>query len=77
MKTCSMRSTEALGNVDSVAEFSGMSATLVTAMWPEMREPVRRHVLTDVVPFDDAPGLFADLSARRRHVISAAFALPA
>jgi threonine dehydrogenase-like Zn-dependent dehydrogenase len=40
-------------------------------------ELVRRHVLTDVVPFDDAPGLFADLSARRRHVVSAAFALPA
>jgi threonine dehydrogenase-like Zn-dependent dehydrogenase len=36
-------------------------------------ELVRRHVLTDVVPFDDAPGLFADLSERRRHVISAAF----
>jgi threonine dehydrogenase-like Zn-dependent dehydrogenase len=34
---------------------------------------VRTHVLTDVVPFDDAPRLFADLSARRRHVISAAF----
>jgi threonine dehydrogenase-like Zn-dependent dehydrogenase len=34
---------------------------------------VRRHVLTDVVPFDDAPGLFAELSGRRREVISAAF----
>jgi threonine dehydrogenase-like Zn-dependent dehydrogenase len=40
-------------------------------------ELVRRHVLTDVVPFDDAPRLFADLSARRRHVISAAFELSA
>jgi hypothetical protein len=40
-------------------------------------EQVRRHVLTDVVPFDDAPELFADLSGRRRHVISAAFEIPA
>jgi threonine dehydrogenase-like Zn-dependent dehydrogenase len=38
-------------------------------------DAVRRHVLTDVVPFDDAPALFADLSARRRQVISAAFAV--
>jgi hypothetical protein len=30
-------------------------------------------VLTDVVAFDSAPALFADLSARRRHVVSAAF----
>ncbi|MCV2489422.1 zinc-binding alcohol dehydrogenase [Geodermatophilus sp. YIM 151500] len=37
---------------------------------------VLAHLLTDVVPFDEAPGLFADLSARRRHLISAAFALP-
>jgi threonine dehydrogenase-like Zn-dependent dehydrogenase len=37
-------------------------------------DEVRAHVLTDVVPFDDAPALFADLSARRRQVISAAFA---
>jgi NADPH:quinone reductase-like Zn-dependent oxidoreductase len=36
-------------------------------------DEVRQHLLTDVVPFDDAPTLFADLSARRRHVISAAF----
>jgi threonine dehydrogenase-like Zn-dependent dehydrogenase len=40
-------------------------------------QAIRRHVLTDVVPFDDAPRLFADLSARRRHVISAAFEVPA
>ena len=36
-------------------------------------DAVRAHVLTDVTPFDDAPALFADLSARRRQVISAAF----
>jgi threonine dehydrogenase-like Zn-dependent dehydrogenase len=34
---------------------------------------VRAHVLTDVLPFDEAPVLFADLSARRRQVVSAAF----
>jgi NADPH:quinone reductase-like Zn-dependent oxidoreductase len=36
---------------------------------------VRSTLLTDVVPFDEAPRLFADLSARRRHVLSAAFAV--
>jgi threonine dehydrogenase-like Zn-dependent dehydrogenase len=34
---------------------------------------IREHVLTDVVAFDRAPALFADLSARRRHVVSVAF----
>ena len=32
---------------------------------------VRTHLLTDVVPFDEAPALFADLSDRRRHALSA------
>ncbi len=36
---------------------------------------VREALLTDVVPFDDAPTLFAELSARQRHVLSAAFAV--
>jgi threonine dehydrogenase-like Zn-dependent dehydrogenase len=36
---------------------------------------VREHVLTDIVAFDRAPELFADLSRRRRHVVSAAFAV--
>jgi threonine dehydrogenase-like Zn-dependent dehydrogenase len=36
-------------------------------------DAVRTHVLTDVVPFDEAPTVFAELSARRRHLISAAF----
>jgi threonine dehydrogenase-like Zn-dependent dehydrogenase len=35
-------------------------------------EDIRAHLLTDVIAFDDAPALFADLSARRRHVLSAA-----
>jgi threonine dehydrogenase-like Zn-dependent dehydrogenase len=34
---------------------------------------VREHVLTDVVPFEHAPALFAELSDRRRQVVSAAF----
>ncbi len=38
---------------------------------------VREHVLTDVVAFDDAPAVFADLSARRRHVLTAAFEVTA
>jgi threonine dehydrogenase-like Zn-dependent dehydrogenase len=37
---------------------------------------IREHVLTDVVPFDRAPALFADLSERRRHVLSAALEVP-
>lgn len=40
-------------------------------------DDVRAHLLTDVLPFDDAPALFADLSARRRHVLSAALEVPA
>ncbi|MGY1743473.1 MULTISPECIES: hypothetical protein [unclassified Blastococcus] len=38
---------------------------------------VRAHLLTDVVPVEEAPQLFADLSARRRHVLSAALRYPA
>jgi threonine dehydrogenase-like Zn-dependent dehydrogenase len=34
---------------------------------------IREHVLTDVVDFDSAPVVFAELSSRRRQVISAAF----
>jgi hypothetical protein len=32
---------------------------------------VRKHVITDVVPFEDGPALLADLAARRRHVVQA------
>jgi threonine dehydrogenase-like Zn-dependent dehydrogenase len=45
------------------------------ALLAEHGEEVRRHVLTDVVAFDRAPELFAALSERRRHVVSAAFRL--
>jgi hypothetical protein len=34
---------EALGNVDSAAEYAGMSGYLVAVMWPEMHEAVERH----------------------------------
>lgn len=33
---------------------------------------IRAQLVTDVVPFDAAPVLFAELSARRRHVLTAA-----
>lgn len=34
---------EALGNVDSLPHFKGMSANLVAVMWPEMAKAVERH----------------------------------
>jgi threonine dehydrogenase-like Zn-dependent dehydrogenase len=34
-------------------------------------EAVRKHVVTDVLPFDEGPALLTDLAARRRHVIQA------
>lgn len=34
-------------------------------------DAIRRHLVTDVVDFDDAPALFADVSQRRRHVVGA------
>jgi threonine dehydrogenase-like Zn-dependent dehydrogenase len=42
----------------------------------EHGQEVREHLITDVVPFDRAPELFAELSERRRHVLSAAFEVP-
>jgi threonine dehydrogenase-like Zn-dependent dehydrogenase len=38
---------------------------------------VREHVLTDVVALDRAPAVIADLSERRRQVITVAFEVPA
>jgi len=35
---------------------------------------IREHLVTDVVPLADAPALFADVAARRRHVLQAVFA---
>jgi threonine dehydrogenase-like Zn-dependent dehydrogenase len=37
-------------------------------------QAVRQHLVTDVVPLADAPTLFAEVAARRRHVIQAVFA---
>jgi threonine dehydrogenase-like Zn-dependent dehydrogenase len=39
-------------------------------------QPVREHLVTDLVPLADAPALLADIAARRRHVIQAVFACP-
>jgi threonine dehydrogenase-like Zn-dependent dehydrogenase len=47
----------------------------ILALLEEHGAAVRRHLLTDVVPFDEAPALFAALSRRQRHVLSAAFAV--
>ena len=35
---------------------------------------IREHLVTAVVPFDDAPGLLTDLAARRRHELQAVLA---
>jgi threonine dehydrogenase-like Zn-dependent dehydrogenase len=45
------------------------------ALLSEHGRDIREVVLTDVVPFDHAPTLFAELSSRRRHVLSSAFAV--
>src|SRR4051812_27452661 len=37
---------------------------------------IRAELLTDVVPFDEAPHLFAELSAWRRHAITAVLRVP-
>jgi threonine dehydrogenase-like Zn-dependent dehydrogenase len=47
------------------------------ALLADHGELVRAQLLTEVVPFEQAPGLFADLSARRRHVLTAAFSVAA
>ena len=40
----------------------------------EHGDAVRKHMITDVLPVEDGPGLLADLAARRRHVIQVVFA---
>ena len=37
---------------------------------------IRKELVTDVVAFDEAPHLFAELSARRRHVITGVLRVP-
>lgn len=39
-------------------------------------ERIRAALVTDILPFDEAPDLFAELSARRRHVITAVLRVP-
>lgn len=36
---------------------------------------IRRHLVTDVVPYDDAPRLMRDVARRQRHVLTAVFAV--
>jgi NADPH:quinone reductase-like Zn-dependent oxidoreductase len=36
-------------------------------------DDIRSHLITDVVPLAQAPGLLTDVAARRRHVVSAVF----
>jgi NADPH-dependent curcumin reductase CurA len=38
---------------------------------------IREHLVTDVVPFEEAPALLADVAARRRHVLQAVFRVSA
>jgi threonine dehydrogenase-like Zn-dependent dehydrogenase len=39
-------------------------------------EAVREALVTDVVPIEDAPGVVADIAARRRHALQVVFAFP-
>ncbi|GAB3307571.1 zinc-binding dehydrogenase [Epidermidibacterium keratini] len=36
-------------------------------------DDVRKHIITDVVPFDEAPQLMYDIAARKAHVLTAVF----
>ena len=36
-------------------------------------DAIREHVITDIVPFDEAPAFIAELAERRRHAIQAVF----
>lgn len=44
-------------------------AAETVALLRDRGDDVRRHVVTDVVAFDEAPAVIADLAARRRHAI--------
>jgi len=45
------------------------------ALLAERGDAVRRHVVTDVVPFDAGPALMTELAERRRPTVSAVFAV--
>ena len=40
----------------------------------EYGDAVRKHLVSAVVPFDDAPALLGDLAARRRHELQVVLA---
>jgi hypothetical protein len=44
------------------------------AMLEACGDEIGRHVVTDMVSFDDGPALLHDIAARRRHVIQAVLA---
>ena len=52
---------------------SAETVTLLAACGTEIRE----HLVTDVVPLEDAPQLMTDLAQRKRHVLSAVFTVDA
>jgi hypothetical protein len=37
---------------------------------------IRQHLITDLVPFTEAPGFLADLATRQRHTLQAVFTFP-
>jgi hypothetical protein len=49
-----------------------LSAATVDLLRSEGRA-IRQHLVTDVLPLDEAPELLVDLVARRRRVVSAIF----
>ncbi len=58
-----------LAHAWSRARLARETAGLLLAHGPA----IRRHMITDVIPLDDAPLFIADLAARRRHSIQAVF----
>lgn len=49
-----------------------LSAETVELLLAEGK-PIATHLVSDLVPFDEAPGLLADLANRKRHVLQAVF----
>lgn len=56
-----------LAHVWDRARLSAETVDLLRAYGPAVRE----HLVTDVVPLEEAPALLADLAARRRHCLGA------
>ncbi|MBA3907786.1 MAG: zinc-binding alcohol dehydrogenase [Pseudonocardiales bacterium] len=51
-----------------------LSAETITLLRAE-GTPIRNHLISDILPLDDAPQLFADVADRRRHVLQAVLAV--